>query len=74
VSTDFTGQHMVIWGTDVVVEHCKRHFTKFLEKFVNETVDEDETLMNMGTPLPYYMARLEEVSEFSLAVMSQFLC
>ncbi|KAF6027943.1 MCM4 [Bugula neritina] len=62
VSTDYTGQHMVIWGTDVIVEHCKKKFTKFLQKFVNEAVDEDETLLNMNTPLPFYMARLEEIN------------
>ena len=52
---------MVIWGTDVIVDHCQRKFTKFLQKFVNEEVDEDEALMDMGTQLPFYMARLEEV-------------
>ncbi|XP_067934575.1 DNA replication licensing factor mcm4-like [Watersipora subatra] len=62
ISTDFTGQQMVIWGTDVIVDHCKRKFTKFLQRFVNEEVDEDETLMDIGTQLPFYMARLEEIN------------
>ena len=61
MSTDFTGQQMVIWGTDVIVDHCKQKFTKFLRRFVNTDIDEDETLMDMGTQLPFYMARLEEV-------------
>ena len=62
ISTDFgAGQHMVIWGTDVIVDHCKKKFTKFLQKFVNTEVDEDETLNDMETALPFYMAKLEEV-------------
>lgn len=65
ISTDYIGQQMVIWGTDVIVEHCKRKFTKFLQKFVNEEVEEDETLMDMGTQLPFYMARIEEVTSYS---------
>lgn len=52
---------MVIWGTDVIVDHCKKKFTKFLKEYVNDAVDEDETLNDMGTQLPFYMARLEEV-------------
>ena len=52
---------MVIWGTDVIVDHCKKKFTKFLQKFVNTEVDEDETLNDMETALPFYMAKLEEV-------------
>ena len=62
ISTDFgAGQHMVIWGTDVIVDHCKKKFTKFLHKFVNTEVDEDETLNDMEPVLPFYMAKLEEV-------------
>lgn len=61
---------MVIWGTDVVVEHCKRKFTKFLQKYVNNAVDDDETLMDTGTQLPFYLARLDEVSlAFSLEIL-----
>jgi len=64
---------MVIWGTDVIVEHCKKKFTKFLQKFVNEAVDEDETLLNMNTPLPFYMARLEEVMLCNDSSCSRFV-
>lgn len=61
MSTDYTGQHMVIWGTDVVVEQCKARFTNFLQRFSSDDMDDDETLMDAGNHLPFYMARLEEV-------------
>lgn len=62
LSTDFTEQHMVIWGTDVVVERCQKNFTKFLQKFTSEQVDDDETRMDTDIHLPFYMSRLDEVT------------
>lgn len=51
----------MIWGTDVVVSHCKEKFKRFVCRFVDEAVEEDERFDGMNIKEPYYMQRLEEV-------------
>ena len=55
------GPQLVIWGTDVVVSHCKEKFRRFISKFVDRNVEEDEAFEGMDISQPYYMQRLDEV-------------
>ena len=76
------GPQLVIWGTDVVVNQCKEKFVRFLSRFIDETVDEDERFDGMDVREPYYMQRLEEVQRmrdcgfvvFDLYVLSVCVC
>lgn len=56
-----TGAQLVIWGTDVVVNHCKEKFKQFLKNFVNEDLDSDERMDGMDLQQPIYMQKLEEM-------------
>lgn len=56
------GPQLVIWGTDVVVSHCKEKFRRFILKFVEKNVDEDEAFEGMDINQPYYLQRLEEIN------------
>jgi DNA replication licensing factor MCM4 len=58
------GPQLVIWGTDVVVSHCKEKFRRFILKFVEKNVDEDEAFEGMDINQPYYLQRLEEVKNY----------
>ena len=55
------GDNMVIWGTDVVISHCKEKFRRFLESYVEAEVAEDERVAGMDVDQPLYLQRLEEV-------------
>jgi len=59
------GPQLVIWGTDVVVSHCKEKFRRFISKFVDKEVAEDEAFEGMDISQPYYLQRLEEVKSYS---------
>ncbi|XP_067887910.1 DNA replication licensing factor MCM4 [Heterodontus francisci] len=55
------GQKLVIWGTDVNVAACKEKFQRFLQRFVDPSVKEEEiTGLDLNEPL--YMQRLEEMN------------
>lgn len=69
ISTD-GGPQLVIWGTDVVVSHCKEKFKRFVCRFVDEDVEEDERFEGMNIKEPYYMQRLEEIN----LIGEPFLC
>ena len=56
------GPQLVIWGTDVVVGHCKEKFRRFILKYEDKNVAEDEMFEGMDISQPYYLQRLEEVS------------
>ncbi|KAJ8302791.1 hypothetical protein KUTeg_019187 [Tegillarca granosa] len=56
------GPQLVIWGTDVVVSHCKEKFRRFISKFVDKEIDDDEKFEGMDINEPYYLQRLEEIS------------
>ncbi|KAG0428240.1 hypothetical protein HPB47_024760 [Ixodes persulcatus] len=56
-----TGPQLVIWGTDVVVNHCKDKFKQFLKTFVNADLDSDERMEGVDLDQPIYMQKLEEV-------------
>ncbi|KAK3086222.1 hypothetical protein FSP39_015423 [Pinctada imbricata] len=56
------GPQLVIWGTDVVVSHCKEKFCRFISKYIDRTVADDEQFEGMDINEPYYLQRLEEIS------------
>lgn len=56
------GPQLVIWGTDVVVSHCKEKFKRFICKYVDTNVADDEQFEGMDISQPYYLQRLEEIS------------
>lgn len=55
------GPQLVIWGTDVVVSQCKEKFIRFISRYIDEAVDEDEQFDGMDVREPYYIQRLDEV-------------
>ncbi|CAH1778811.1 unnamed protein product [Owenia fusiformis] len=56
------GPHLVIWGTDVVVNHCKEKFKQFVQRFIDHEVDQDEQFDGMDINEPLYLQRLEEIN------------
>lgn len=57
-----TGTQLVIWGTDVVVSQCKDKFVRFVSRFIDQSVDEDERFDGMDVREPYYLQRLDEIN------------
>ena len=55
------GPQLVIWGTDVVVDHCKSKFRKFIQQYIDRNVDVDERFEGINPDEPVYLQRLEEV-------------
>ncbi|XP_076470812.1 DNA replication licensing factor mcm4-like [Babylonia areolata] len=53
---------LVIWGTDVVVNQCKEKFIRFISRFVEKTMDDDEQFDGMDIREPYYIQRLDEIN------------
>lgn len=56
------GPQLVIWGTDVVVSHCKEKFRSFVTRYVDRTIADDERFSGMDVEQPYYIQRLEEIN------------
>ena len=56
-----TGPQLVIWGTDVVVDHCKSKFRKFIQQYVDTNIADDERFEGIDPNQPVYLQRLEEV-------------
>ena len=54
----------MIWGTDVDVNRCKDRFKRFLERYIDPTVEQDEKFDGMDIDEPVYLQRLEEVMLF----------
>jgi DNA replication licensing factor MCM4 len=53
---------MVIWGTDVQVNDCKRKFKRFLETFLDISMTDEERFEGLNPDEPYYMQRLAEIN------------
>lgn len=53
---------LVIWGTDVVVSHCKEKFSNFITRFVKPDNDSMELDDDMDVNEPLYLHKLEEIS------------
>ncbi|XP_013775385.1 DNA replication licensing factor mcm4-like isoform X2 [Limulus polyphemus] len=56
-----TGPQLVIWGTDVVVSHCKEKFKQFVSRYVDPELESDERMEGMDIDKPLYLQKLEEV-------------
>lgn len=52
---------LVIWGTNVVVEHCKEQFKRFILRFIDPEAENDELPENMNLSDPLYLQKLEEI-------------
>lgn len=52
---------LVIWGTNVVVNECKRKFSQFLLRYIDLDVAQDELSENINLSEPFYMQKLEEI-------------
>nr|XP_039268975.1 DNA replication licensing factor mcm4-B-like [Styela clava] len=52
---------LVIWGTDVVVSHCKEKFSQFVTRFIDPNADGME-VDDMDVNQPLYQQKLEEIS------------
>uniref|UniRef100_A0A0L8GX45 DNA replication licensing factor MCM4 n=1 Tax=Octopus bimaculoides TaxID=37653 RepID=A0A0L8GX45_OCTBM len=55
------GPQMVIWGTDVVINHCKEKLKRFVCRYMDEDVAEDEVFDGIDPKKPYYLQRLQEI-------------
>jgi len=53
---------MVIWGTDVQVNDCKRKFKRFVETFVDIGMTDEERFEGLNPNEPYYLQRLAEIN------------
>lgn len=56
-----TGPQLVIWGTDVVVSHCKEKFKQFLRTFTEADLATDELMEGVDPVQPLYLQKLEEL-------------
>ena len=45
----------------MVVSQCKEKFIRFISRYIDEAVDEDEQFDGMDVREPYYIQRLDEV-------------
>lgn len=52
---------LVIWGTNVVVNECKVKFRRFITRYVNSNIDNDEFSEGMNLGQPLYMQKLDEI-------------
>lgn len=52
---------MVVWGTNVVVSHCKTKFKQFLLRYIDPTAEQDEISENIDVNQPLYLQKLEEI-------------
>jgi DNA replication licensing factor MCM4 len=56
------GPQLVIWGTDVEVNRCKEKFKRFIERFIDPSVEQDEKFDGIDIEQPLYLQRLDEIS------------
>lgn len=66
-ATGETGPNLVIWGTNVSVDICKKQFIDFIKesKFTVENAEMDEAKFEWqktDEPRPLYLTKLEEIS------------
>ncbi|CAF3181034.1 unnamed protein product, partial [Rotaria sp. Silwood2] len=59
IDVNTADNQVVIWGTDVHVNECKRRFISFLKKFHLNV--EEANLEGVDPAKPYYMQKLEEI-------------
>ena len=54
--------HLVIWGTDVQLNDCKRKFKRFIQTFQDSETADDEKFEGLDHTKPYYQQRLNEIT------------
>ncbi|XP_043511866.1 DNA replication licensing factor MCM4 [Frieseomelitta varia] len=59
--SDTAGPHLVVWGTNVVINQCKEQFKLFFQQFINPDAENDELPENMNLSEPLYLQKLEEI-------------
>lgn len=59
--TDSAEPHLVIWGTNVSVQECKKKFKQFILRYIDPSVEQDEIAEGMNVNEPLYLQKLEEV-------------
>ncbi|KOX68806.1 DNA replication licensing factor MCM4 [Melipona quadrifasciata] len=59
--SDTAGPHLVVWGTNVVINQCKEQFKLFFQHFINPDAENDELPENMNLSEPLYLQKLEEI-------------
>jgi len=62
VSEAPVGPQLVIWGTDVVVSQCKEKFRKFISRYIDTSMADDERFDGVDAQQPYYLQRLDEIN------------
>lgn len=55
------GPQLTIWGTNVVVDHIKKQFRRFVLFFIDPEAENDELPENMNLSEPLYTQKLEEI-------------
>lgn len=53
--------HLVIWGTNVSVEECKKKFKQFILRYIDPEAENDEVTDDMNLNEPLYLQKLEEI-------------
>ncbi|XP_076283988.1 disc proliferation abnormal [Lasioglossum baleicum] len=59
--SDTAGPHLVVWGTNVVINQCKEQFKLFFQQFIDPEAENDELPENMNLLEPLYLQKLEEI-------------
>ncbi|KAI4468348.1 dna replication licensing factor mcm family member [Holotrichia oblita] len=59
--SDGTAAHLVIWGTNVSVAHCKEKFKQFILRYIDPEAEDDERTEAINLNEPLYLQKLEEI-------------
>jgi DNA replication licensing factor MCM4 len=60
-SENLIGPQLVVWGTNVIVTHCKDQFKRFIQRFIDPEAENDELPENMNVSEPLYLQKLNEI-------------
>ena len=52
----------MVWGTDVSINRCKEVFKRFVETYVDTSIEADEKFDSLDVERPIYEQRLNEVT------------
>lgn len=61
VATGEAPAQMVVWGTNVVITHCKSKFKQFLLRYIDPLAEQDEISENIDVNQPLYIQKLDEI-------------
>lgn len=57
------GAQLVIWGTNVVVNECKTKFKRFMQRYIDPDIANDEISEGINLNEPLYMQKLDEIHQ-----------